>query len=277
MAYHPLYDGLWQHPALEGAPFEEKGFLVFLWSNPRIRPSGIYRVTDAQLAVDTALPLTRVRRYLTDLVSRLRIVRDGAWLFIRGYLKRQPNQPFLMRGVERDVTTCSSVAVLEAFSEKYPLLKQWSVNRLATIGATVDQPLPQPYSVEPTTTPGGFAVSDSLALSDSEKRGGAVGLRRSAPSPPRDPASPATRIQFEIPPSIQHALSRAPILGAVPRLQHPVWWQAQVRAHGRRGVDFAAELLNAEAWLTSNPTRAPRKDHPGFLHRWFKRAGTADA
>ncbi len=56
------------------------------------------------------------------------------------------------------------------------------------------------------------------------------------------------------------------------RLQEPAWWQAQVRANGRRGIDFAAELLKAEAWLTTNPRRAPKHDHARFLHTWLGRA-----
>lgn len=89
-----------------------------------------------------------------------------------------------------------------------------------------------------------------------------------ASAPPHTPAA----IAFEIPESVQQALGRAPILGAVKRLQEPAWWQAQVRANGRRGIDFAAELLKAEAWLTTNPRRAPKHDHARFLHTWLGRA-----
>jgi len=83
---------------------------------------------------------------------------------------------------------------------------------------------------------------------------------------------PRVGIEFQIPDSIQAALERSPILGHVPRLREAPWWQAQVRANGRRGVDFAAELLKAEAWLTTNPQRAPKKDHARFLHTWLGRA-----
>lgn len=98
-----------------------------------------------------------------------------------------------------------------------------------------------------------------------EKRGV---VQNGASAPTHTPAA----IAFEIPASVQQALSRAPILGAVKRLQEPAWWQAQVRANGRRGIDFAAELLKAEAWLTTNPRRAPKHDHARFLHSWLGRA-----
>lgn len=133
MAYHPLYDGLWHHEDLEGAPFEEKAFFIFLWSNPRMRPSGIYRVTDAQLAADAELPVTRVQAYLADLARRLRIVRDGAWLFVRGYFARQPKQDRLLLGVQADINSCSSVPVLQSFGQKYPIYDKWSADRLQKV------------------------------------------------------------------------------------------------------------------------------------------------
>lgn len=133
MLYSPVYSGVWHDEALDGTPFEEKGFFVFLCSNHRIRPSGIYRVTEAQIAADTELPIKRVADYLTDLHQRGRIVRDGAWLFVRGYFARQPKQDFLLRGVMRDVFECSSRLILESFAEKYPIYKQWSADRLAII------------------------------------------------------------------------------------------------------------------------------------------------
>lgn len=52
------------------------------------------------------------------------------------------------------------------------------------------------------------------------------------------------------------------------------WWKAQFRAHN--GTNFAKELLEAEAWCTSNPARAPRKDFRRFLNEWFKRAAVTE-
>lgn len=133
MSYHPLYDGLWHHEDLEGAPFEEKAFFIFLWSNARMRPSGIYRVTDEQLAADAELPMKRVQGYLTDLVRRRRIVRDRAWLFVRGYFARQPKQERLLLGVQADISACSSGGILLAFGEKYPMYSKWSADRLEKV------------------------------------------------------------------------------------------------------------------------------------------------
>jgi hypothetical protein len=75
---------------------------------------------------------------------------------------------------------------------------------------------------------------------------------------------------FRIPDAIVAALERCPTLGRQARLKSPEWWQAEIRANA--GVDFAQELLKAEAWLRSNPRRAPRKDFARFVHAWLARA-----
>src|SRR5262245_46737663 len=134
MRYHPLYEGIWGEPKLDGCALEERGFAIFLFSNARVRPSGIYRMTDRQAAADTGLPVKRVSQYLTDLHRRHFVVRDQAWLFVIGYLNFQPKQERLLRGVAADVAACASRGVLEAFGEKYPHLRRWSDDRLATIG-----------------------------------------------------------------------------------------------------------------------------------------------
>jgi hypothetical protein len=84
-------------------------------------------------------------------------------------------------------------------------------------------------------------------------------------TPPVDDAKP-------IPHSILDALSRTPTLGATPRLRTPKFWHAIIHATGGR-VEYGSELLKAEAWLTANPTRAPRKDLARFVLNWMTRAG----
>ena len=118
------------------------------------------------------------------------------------------------------------------------------------------------------------SVRTHVALSEDSRRNGKEGNGTEGNGEEAACATTPTpsRIAFQIPESIQQALARSPILGAVARLREPAWWQAQVRANGRRGIDFAAELLKAEAWLTTNPHRAPRKDHARFLHTWLARA-----
>jgi hypothetical protein len=248
--YHPLYDDIWNHWRLEGCSFEEKAFFVFLFGNTRERPSGIYRITDDQAAADTGLSIKRVTAYMADLERRHMIVRDGAWIFVLGYFKRQPKQAFLLRGAERDVKTCTSHRVLTRFSEKYPHYKQWSANgRLM-----VDPPMDEIRSTD--------ADADADADAEQKKKEGANASR---------PASLA--IAFKIPDSITTALDRCTHFAQSPKLRNPMFWQAMVRAY--RGVDLAAELFKAEAWIVSNPSKAPRSNYPAFLRRWFARAAEA--
>jgi hypothetical protein len=129
--FHPLYDGVWADDRL--GSFEGKSFFIFLFGNARVRPSGIYRATDELLAAETGLSVKRVREHLRRLQAAGRIVRDGSWVFVVGYLKRQPHGERLLSGVHADLDTCTSPTVLKAFGERYPALHRRSSDRLETI------------------------------------------------------------------------------------------------------------------------------------------------
>ena len=169
--YHPLYSGLWNDEALEGTSFECHGFFAFLCSNDHVRPSGIYRVTDAQLVAETRLALRTVRAHLSSLIQRGRILRDGAWLFVCGYFKRQPKGANLLEGVRRDIENCSSLAILDAFSAKYPLFHRWSADRRATLG----RPVVAQCSTEQSNAEQSSGPSENLSLTRDRPKAPAKG------------------------------------------------------------------------------------------------------
>lgn len=84
-------------------------------------------------------------------------------------------------------------------------------------------------------------------------------------TPPLSPPQPISSFQLRGP--LLEALEKAPVLG---RLRGTAWWQAEVRANP--GVDFAREVLKAEAWMQANPAKAPKRDFRRFLHTWLARA-----
>ena len=99
---------------------------------------------------------------------------------------------------------------------------------------------------------------------------GIGGERTTSVGPGLPTSAPLASNGFKIPESVAAALKRAPRLGADPKLNRPGWWQAEVRANP--GVDYAAEVLKAEAWMSANPQRAARRDLSRFLHTWLSRA-----
>ena len=144
-SYHPIEDGLWKDEKFDSdvirglteASFCERGFFAYLCSNDHQRPSGIYRVTDGELAAGSRLPIEEAQGYLTSLESRGLIVRDGAWIFVPGYFKRQSKNPNLLDAVESQVKSCSSVKILDSFKGAYPLCIDYLPNHFTT----VEQPL----------------------------------------------------------------------------------------------------------------------------------------
>jgi hypothetical protein len=159
--YSPIYSTVWDDADLEGTTFEVHAFFVFLWSNDRIRPSGIYRATDEQLATASHLSPKTVRAYLQILQARNRIVRDGAWILVRGYLARQPNHRNFRQAVRQNIAECGSPMILTAFAERYPAFKQWVDNRLATVGQPLNESRPQ-SSTEQSSTEQYRAVQTAL-------------------------------------------------------------------------------------------------------------------
>lgn len=138
----------------------------------------------------------------------------------------------------------------------------------------IDRPRPsllQPYDTsssirrtfdESSPTPRADLIGSDRIGKD---RKGTSGLGAEAPSPPAR--------EFPIPDDIETALRRCPVLSQARGLHNPGWWRAEIRANNSHRIDYPAELLKAEAWLTTNPARAPRKDFPRFMHAWFARAG----
>lgn len=86
------------------------------------------------------------------------------------------------------------------------------------------------------------------------------------------PRTPLTSERsFQIPESIQLALNKSDFLRTAPVLWKVEFWKAEIRANSE--VDFAHEILSAEAWCQANEHRKPRKRVGQFMHRWLRRAG----
>lgn len=133
----------------------------------------------------------------------------------------------------------------------------------------IDRPRPSllPPCEASTSIRRAFVEHSSLIGKDLEGKGseGIGGEGRATDS--REPSTPTPG--FQIPKSIAEALARAPRLGSDARINSPAYWLAEIRANP--GIDCAAEVLGAEAWMAANPKKAPRNDLPRFLHSWLRR------
>jgi hypothetical protein len=80
----------------------------------------------------------------------------------------------------------------------------------------------------------------------------------------------APEIAFQVPESISKALGRCSFLGAAVTLRSAEFWRAEIRANP--GVNYAQQILKAEAWVHSHWEKRPRKYLDRFLHRWLGNA-----
>ena len=199
----------------------------------------------------TALPLVSPGtspRLLLALVDRL--VKAGLWAVdderggwvVHDYLDYNPSRADVL--AEREAAR-KRKDVWNAKRNGGRTPTERRKNADGTDGGTAEELFPDPTRPDPTPTP----------LSHTSREAA---------------ASTQGAVAFRIPERITKTLDRCPKLGAVPRLRTPEWWQAQVRA--RPAVDFPAQVLEAEAWLRSNPKKAPRSDFPAFLNRWLRKA-----
>lgn len=118
---------------LDGLAPEACDLLQFLYSNARARPSGISRVTDAQLAADRRTPVKRVRDLVRELATRGHVVRDGAWLLVVRQFLRTPKTRTWLTSVREDLKECPSPVILTAWGTQYPHFHRWVDERLTAL------------------------------------------------------------------------------------------------------------------------------------------------
>lgn len=206
-------------------------------------------------SVDTLMRQTGYRRHeveaaLTILQDRGWIDRDPSLLWVRNGLKYDP----FMRHFQANPKQRSAVIRwLEGLPKRPIVLKFCDYYDL-------------PYPFDRVSI---GSLKEKEKEKDKKLEAGAL----DAPASSR-PAPPVSK--FKIPPPIAEAVAKCPTFATVPRLLDPSWWQAEVMANNERGVPYAAEVLKAQAWIVSNPKRAPRANIPSFLHRWFARANGGD-
>jgi hypothetical protein len=112
-------------------------------------------------------------------------------------------------------------------------------------------------------------VSEEVIEEVSEEVGKRRNVRQDGAAPPDGAAPRPPAVIFRIPDPITEVLDRLPRFGTVRRLRTSAFWQGMLRAYP---LDFAGELKKAAAWIEANPRRAPKRDVPRFLHRWFAKA-----
>ena len=88
---------------------------------------------------------------------------------------------------------------------------------------------------------------------------------------PNSPTPPASGgVVFQIPDSIRTALQKCEFLGKASVLWNPEYWRAEIRAFPR--LDYAAVILEAEAFVHASSAYRPRKRFRQFMHRQLRRA-----
>ena len=263
--FRGVYSVLFDDPDFQQLPVLARWTLVTLRLSRDTGPAAIFEYSTDRLRRQTGLSRRELDAALATLQQTGWIDRDASLLWVRNGLRYDPlmridTNPHHKAAVVRWLTGLPKRSIVMKFCDYYHLA--------------------YPFESLPGTTPDGTPPGTpptmggaSLRNKEKEKEVGegvsAVALDA--------PASSRPAPQFQIPDSIRAALAKCPTLAQTPKLLDPAWWQAEVRANNERGVNYAAEVLKAQAWIASNPTKAPRKNLPRFLHNWFARSHGDDA
>jgi hypothetical protein len=246
--FRGLYSVLFDDPDFRRLPTSARFLLVTLRLCRDAGPSAIFEYSADLLMRQTGLSPRALETSFHALEAGSWIVREYPIVWVRNALRYDPMlrlaDPKHKHAVLRWLNALPRLKIVLTFCDYYEL--------------------PRPFGDPSETLP-------RVITTETEKEKEKELLLRSDPK--TDPS--AARIQFDIPNSISAALAKAPTFSALPRLHDPAFWQSQLRAYGRSGIDFPSEILKAEAWLATHPARRPHHATGlvRFLGSWFSRAG----
>lgn len=245
-----VYSSLLDHPEFQALSPPARHVFLTLRISKQAGPAAIFICYREVVAQQTGLKVREVERALYELEKQNWLRLEGRIVWIVNGLRHDPTMrlanPKHRIAVLRALEELPSTEIVTSYCKYYNL--EWLSDRLSIGYPKLDSPNTE-YRIPKNTE---------------------ILLRVPSNSREALAVAPTNGIVFHIPASVSEALRRAPVLGQVARFGDPSWWQAQLRANP--GVDLGAEVLKAEAWMQSNPSRAPRKAFERFLHTWLARA-----
>lgn len=127
----------WRDGYIQRLTFEEKSFYSYLWTNPNCNQAGVFQITTFTMAFETGLEEERIWDLLIKLQKDGKIVYQDDILWIKSYLKHQPNRSIkVWERIKKDLQ------IVGNHSDK--LIKQfWQYNKelvenTDTLSGTVD-------------------------------------------------------------------------------------------------------------------------------------------
>lgn len=177
-------------------------------------------------------------------------------------------------GALSEIASAGLVRVYTASGVQYADFPSWSDHQRishpqpskipAFTESSLNGPEPSGAFMEPSGTFHSDRIKDRIGRDQgSEGKGGESEGNHGTPSPERAGAALPWVLASEI--STALAKTRFTALS-----EDRAFWQSHFRSCN--GLAFAAEVLKADAWCASNPTRAPKRNLRRFLHSWFTRA-----
>lgn len=231
-------------------------------------PAAIFLAYRDHVAKQTGLSLGEVTRCRDELAAAGWIEFEGDIVWVRNGLRHDPTMHVAnenhRKAIMAWIATLPRLAIVLRFCDyyqfRYPFTIPSGIPPEGHTGTHREQRIPDTRNQIPETRRSSSPPDRATAAGGAEP-GDVLTHEMNGPTP--DVPTPVPRAFAE-------ALDRSPRLRGVARLRDPDFWRAQ-RLVCPEGL--LTELVAADAWMAANPKRAPKKDIPRFLNRWFKRSG----
>lgn len=253
--YRAVYSALFDDLDFQALRPQARLLLLTLRQCKQAGPAAIFLAYRDQLAQQTGLSVAEVTRSRNELAAAGWINVEGHVVWVRNGLRHDPTMTLAnenhRKAVLEWVAGLPKLAIVLKFCDYYQLPYPF----------TIPSGIPSPYPPQ---------SNDSDTDSDTDTE---------LPSQTAEPAAAEAAARGvlthqepngHLPPAFASALDRSPRLRGIVRLRDPDFWRAQRLVCPQ---NLLTELVAADAWMAANPQRAPRRDVPRFLNRWFKRAG----
>lgn len=113
----------WNDPYIQELNFEEKGFYIYLFTNPEVNQAGLYMITTKTIMFQTDLSKETVNRLLKKFVEDQKIVYKNNLLWVKSFLNHQAStNPNQKKRILKDLNSADNEKIKEEFVQHNPEL-----------------------------------------------------------------------------------------------------------------------------------------------------------
>lgn len=108
-------DSFWGDPFVQGLDKDAKLLFAYLWTNKRCNSAGLYETTIKTISFDTGIPEANIPKLFTALHPKVQWVADHNLIWVKNFLKHQPQSPLFLKSVCVCLQNLSGNGIIRSF------------------------------------------------------------------------------------------------------------------------------------------------------------------